>query len=204
LHRVVSAVTSGFVFAAVCLLASRGTLARAQADPAAQRRLPISVFAGTSAVETGLNGGRNASITAGIDVAFLPGRQFAPAIEYRGTLAIDKGGVDSQKNNLGGLQFAEPLGRLHPYLDLLFGRVELDYGSGFQVPGKPIFYTKSSSNVISPGAGIDVDISHNFAFKADIQLERYSTPVDPTHLYATAATLGLVYRLNFGRHPIAP
>ena len=182
------------------LLAAGQRLAAAQALPTRSLELRPSAFAGVTAVETGLNGGRNLSLTGGVDLGFLPGHTVQPALEYRGTFAIDKGRTDSQKNNLGGLKLSTHVWRAHPYVNFLYGRCEINYGAGFEVPGKPIYYTFSSSNVLSPGGGVDLDLNPFVALKLDIQLQRYNTPVSPTApLYATAATVAIEYRFHLGR-----
>ena len=167
----------------------------AQALSTAARGLAPSVFLGVSGVYTGINSGRNLSLTGGLDIAFLPGRKFQPALEYRGTFTMDQGAVDGEKNNVGGIRVTMPLKRFQPYADGLFGRGEINYlGVGLEVPGKPIYYLQSSSNVLSVGGGVDVRLSTNLAFKADVQGQRYATPVTVSgHALATVGTLGLVY-----------
>jgi hypothetical protein len=117
--------------------------------------------------------------------------------------AIDKGHVDSLKNNLGGLKLSTYYGRLHPYADLLAGRGETAYANGgYQVPSKLIFYTQSSSNVFSLGGGTDVFAADHFALKIDFQIQRYSSPVTPAgSLYSEIGTIGLVYALHLGQGP---
>lgn len=200
--------TSRVILLAVVSLAS-GLLLRAfgQARPARVQRLEASVFGGVAGTYTGLDSGRNLGFTGGFDLGFLPGKALEPWLEYRGTYAIDKGSVDGQKNQLVGLKAAVHLWRARPYANLLYGRGEISYGSGFQVPGKPIYYTLSSSNVLSPGGGVDLDFPGNalrsrFALKLDFQLQRYTTPVVPSgRLYAKSAMFGLVYRFRLGREP---
>jgi hypothetical protein len=167
----------------------------AQALSTAARGLAPSVFLGVSGVYTGINSGRNLSLTGGLDIAFLPGRKFQPALEYRGTFALDQGVVAGEKNNLGGVRVTMPLRRFRPYADGLFGRGEINYlGIGLEVPGKPIYYLQSSSNVFSVGAGVDARLSRCVSFKVDVQAQRYATPVTVSaHALATVGTLGLVY-----------
>ena len=199
MHRTLRTV----LLAALCLAAEPSTLAIAQANPAASRPLTLSAFVGASGVYTGIDSGRNLSLTGGADLAFLPYRRFQPALEYRGTFAIDQGSIDSQKNQLLGLKLTYPLKHLRPYATILFGRGEITYlGNGIQVPGKPIYYLLSSSNVLSTGAGIDLALSPSFAFKADVQLQRYATPVTTSgHILSAPITLGLNYTFHLTRHP---
>lgn len=174
--------------------------ASAQALPTSSRVLDPAVFAGVTAVETGLGSGRNVSLTAGIDLD-LPARHgLEPALEYRGTYAIDQGHVDSLKSNLLGLKVSTELKRFNPYADLLVGRGETTYANGgFQVPNKPVFYTESASNVFSFGGGLDVFVSGHLAVKFDVQAQRYSSPVTASgSVISENGTIGVVYAFRLG------
>jgi hypothetical protein len=186
---------------AVWLIVGHQRHAFAQASPAAVQNLKLSAFGGITGTYTGLASARNLGLTGGVDLGFLPFHGLYPTLEFRGTYAIDKGSIDSQNNVLGGLKIAAHLGHLYPYGNLLFGRGEISYGNGYQVPREPIFYTQSSSNVISPGGGLDLRLTDQLALKFDLQVQRYSAPVIETgHLYAKSATLGVVYHFDFNHH----
>jgi hypothetical protein len=186
---------------AVGYFVGRPTCTFAQASPVATQALQLYAFGGITGTNTGLASGKNLGLTGGVDIGFLPFRGLSPTLELRGTYPIDKGSIDSHKNVLGGIKIAAHLGRLYPYGNLLFGRGEISYGRGYQIPDKPIFYTQSSSNVISPGGGLDLNLSDQFSLKLDLQIHRYDTPVTETgHLYAKSATLGVVYRFDFNHH----
>ncbi len=172
-----------------------------QATPTATQALQLSVFGGITVTDTGLASGKDLGLTGGVNLRVPPFRGLYPELEFRGTYGVDDDGIDRQKNALGGLKIAAHLGRLQPYGDFLIGRGEINYGSGYQVPGKPIFYTQSSSIVLSPGVGLDLNLSKQWALKMDLQVQRYSTPVAETgHIYATSGTLGIVYRFDFNHH----
>lgn len=186
---------------AVWLIIGRPMPVLAQATPVATESLQIAAYGGITGTYTGLRSGKNLGVTGGVDFGFLPIRGLYPTLEFRGTYPIDKGSIDSQKNVLGGLKIAAHFGRLHPYGDFLVGRGEINYGTGYQVPGMPIFYIKSSSNIISPGGGIDLKLADQLALKFDMQVQRYATRVTNSgHLYAKSATLGVVYRFDFNHH----
>jgi hypothetical protein len=195
MRRILSFGLRGFVLLVVTASAS------AQATSTATRRITPSVFGGVTGVYTGLDSGRNLSVTAGVDVAFRPASRFHPAIEYRGMFAVGKGGTDSVKNNLGGVKVFARYGRFSPYADLLAGRGETTYANGGdQVPNTLIFYTQSASNVYSVGGGTDVFVGDHLAVKLDLQMQRYSSPVTISgHVYSETGTLGVVYVFHFGR-----
>jgi hypothetical protein len=178
--------------------------AAAQGGSTASRRITPSVFAGITSVQTGLDAGRNVSLTAGMDFELLPDHVLHPAIEYRGTYAIAKGNVDSLKTNLAGLKVSRPFRRFRPYADLLAGRGETTYANGgYQVPGKLVFYTQSSSNVFSLGGGTEVFATGDIALKLDLQVQRYSSPVTASgHVYSETGTLGIAYVFHIGHRPL--
>jgi len=187
-----------------CLAAIAAALlcshAYAQGSATASRALGISVFTGASAVDTGLNSGRNVGITVGADLTLRRRFGLNPAVEFRGTYPIEGGQADSQSNALLGIRLSGTLNRLHPYGNFLFGRGRIDYAPPLLDPQKLFYYVQSTSSVLSPGGGIVADLNDFFALRADAQLQRYDSPVTVSgHLYAVPITLGLVYRLSFDR-----
>jgi len=182
------------------------SIATAQsAKPTADQDLQLSVFGAASADYTGLSGGRNLSVTAGIDLALAPWHGTRPTLELRGIYPMDKGTIVSQKDVLGGLRLDFLLGhRVHPYGDFLFGRGQMNYGSvGYIYPLNPplgvqsFTYFVSTSYVNSPGAGFDYDLSNHFVIKIDGQYQQWgSAPTASGKLYSTLGSIGLVYRFG--------
>jgi opacity protein-like surface antigen len=183
--------------------------AAAQSLPTASRPLELSAFGGVSADYTGFNGGKNGSLSAGIDLALPPYRGLRPTLEVRGLYPEDKGNVVSQKAGFGGLRVDFLLGhRVHPYGDFLFGRGEMDYpGAGYDYPLDPPpgvlswNYQISIANILSPGAGVDYDLSRRLAIKIDGQYQIWSgdqrpIPTASTKVHPTIATIGVVYRFG--------
>ena len=171
----------------------------AQAAPAGTQKLQLSAFAAATGTFTGLEGGKNLAITAGADLTFLGFRRFHPAFEARGTYPIDEGHISSQKNFLLGPKVEFPLGRLHPYADFLSGRGQIDYHSPGFVFGDTLFIS-SNTFVYSPGVGLDCNLTHNLAVKADVQFQHWDTPATTSGtIHPTALTLGVVYTFDFNR-----
>jgi hypothetical protein len=168
-----------------------------QAKPTASRALELSTFGGVSADYTGLSGGRNGSLSVGVDLAFAPYRGLRPTVELRGLYPLDKGTIVSQKAGFGGLRVDFLLGhRAHPYGDFLFGRGQMNYGtSGYLY--NDYNYLVTTTYVYSPGAGVDLDLTRRLAIKLDGQYQSWGdTPTASTTVHSTIATVGLVYRFG--------
>jgi hypothetical protein len=192
---------SAFALALPLAIFAAAHTAWAQSAPTATQPLQLSVFAGATGTFTNLEGGKNLAITAGADLTFLAFRLFRPSLEARGTYPIDNGHISSQKYFLLGPKVEYPIGRFHPYADFLIGRGEIDYNPPF-VFGS-LQYLSSNTVVYSPGVGLDYNLSHNFAIKAEAQFQYWNTPVTPSGtIHPTAVTFGVVYDFDFnhGHH----
>lgn len=186
------------LFAAIASLVPAG---HAQAVPTATQQLQLSAFAGITGTYTDFEGGKNGSITAGVDVTLLTLPLFQPSLELRGTYPIDSGHIDSQFNFLGGPKVAYPVGRFSPYANFLIGRGQIDYLNGGYLYND-LLYLSSSSTVFSPGGGIDIALTNRWSFKADFQYQFWETPAAPSGtIHPKATTFGLVYHFDLNpRH----
>lgn len=189
--------------------------AQATASATATQALGLSAFGGGTGTYTNVLGGRNLGITAGADLGFLTFHRYRPVLELRGVYPIHKGQIDAQKEVLGGLKVERRFGRIHPYVDFLVGRGQIDYQRGGLQVGF-INFIKSTSLVYSPGVGLDFDVTPQWAIKADFQYQRWSVPfaiVDGSPaasrlagaattgtIHPKVMTLGAVYRFDFN-HP---
>lgn len=178
---------------------SRSTFA--QSTPTATQQLQLSAFVGGTGTFTNLAGGKNLDITAGADITVLTFRRFRPAAEIRGSYPIDEGTISSQKNFLLGPKFEYPIGRLHPYANFLIGRGGIDYIRGGYIFGN-VRYLSSNTLVLSPGVGLDYNLTHQLAVKVDFQYQHWNTPtVASGSISPKAATLAAVYIFDFNpRH----
>jgi opacity protein-like surface antigen len=181
-------------------LSSLSHSASAQSSPSATQQLQLSAFVAGTGTFTNLQGGKNLDITAGVDLTFLSFRLFRPAVELRGSYPIDEGHISSQKNFLVGPKVEYPIGRLHPYADFLIGRGEINYLNGGYLYGN--IYIRTNTTVYSPGFGLDYNLTHNLAVKADFQYQHWDTPVVPSgSISPKATTFGAVYVFDFNpRH----
>ena len=183
--------------AAVVALAQ---VATAQSMPAASQQLQLSAFVAATGTYTRLEGGKNLGVTAGADITYLGFRLLRPAVEVRGTYPVNSGHISSQKSFLVGPRVEYPIGRFHPYGDLLFGRGAITYLNGGFIVG-PLQYLSSNTFIYSPGAGADYDLNHHVGIKADAQFEHWNTPVVASgSISPVALTGGLVYTFDFNSH----
>ena len=180
----------------------------AQSMATASRGVIPSAFAGITGTYTGLDGGRNLGITAGIDIGFRPFFGLLPSIEGRGTYPVDNGSIAGEEHAEGGLRVQKRYGRFRPYADFLFGRGELNYqNGGLAVPMQAFRYVQTTSNVISPGLGVEADLSPHLAILFDGQYQIWQVPFDPSgktsnasHISSFPGTIGVVYRFNWLKH----
>ena len=180
--------------------------ARAQSAPTAAKLLELSTFGGINGTYTGLAGGRNLGITAGVDIGVRSFHGYRPFLEGRGTYPVDGGTIDRQKNALGGVRVERfILPSLRVYGDFLLGRGEINYeNGGFPDPSGNFLILSSTSNVYSPGAGAEYRLTSQISGLLDVQFQRYETPATPSGtLWSTPILLGLRYRFNFNRHGYA-
>ncbi len=156
----------GLLFLNVLLVAS---VARAQAAPTAARNVDLTVFAGVARNYTGLSGGQNGSVSAGLDLNLPPVFLVRPSLEVRGLSPFSKGKVDEEKDLLGGVRLGTSLGSVEPYVDLLGGRGEISFVQPYVTFAGTFLYRQPASTVISPGAGLRVRLSGNLSAFGDLQ-----------------------------------
>lgn len=173
------------------------------AQATANKPVEISTFGGLTAIATGLAGGKNLGITAGVNVGVRSFSGFRPFLEGRGTYPVVDGDVDHQKNAVGGVRVERMLRPgLRVYGDLLLGRGEIKYGNGgYPTPGGQELVVKSISNVYSPGLGAEYAFTDQLSGLIDVQFQRYGTPATPSGaIWAIPMMLGARYSFNFNGH----
>lgn len=191
------------VAAAMALL---GANAHAQGAPTAQKLIEISTFGGVNGTYTGLSGGKNLGITAGVDVGVRSFYGFRPYLEGRGTYPVDGGHIAEQRNALGGVRIERPIRPgLRVYGDFLLGRGRIDYlNGGYPDPTGNFLIIRSTSNVYSPGGGAEFRVTDHFSGLVDAQFQHYATPATASgSLWSTPIMVGVRYRLDFNRHGYA-
>jgi opacity protein-like surface antigen len=190
-----------------CRLFSLGLLifcasaaSHAQGNATDARAIQLYGFGGGTGVYTGLNGGHNIGVTAGVDLGFGAHYGFLPMLEVRGTYPVDSGTIVNERNFLGGVHVDRQYRAAHPYVDLLYGRGQLQYqGIGQPYYTDPNFNAiRENSNIYSLGGGVDYDVTQSFAAKVDLQLQHYGTKVTASgSINSTLITIGVVYRFGY-------
>ena len=196
-----------YLIAATALLAANAHAQSSQ--PTADKLFEISTFGGINGTYTGLSGGKNLGITAGVDVGTRSYHGFRPFLEGRGTYPIDGGHIDAQRSALGGIRVERHvLPGLRVYGDFLLGRGQIDYeNGGYPSPDGRFLILKSTGNVFSPGVGAEYRLMDHLSGVVDVQFQHWDSPATASgHLWATPILLGARYRFNFNRHgyPVAP
>ena len=123
-------------------------------------------------------------------------------------LAVDNGSIVGEEHAEGGLRLGKRYGSFRPYVDFLFGRGELNYqNGGLAVPMQAFRYIQTTSNVVSPGLGFEVDVSEQLAVRFDGQYQIWNVPFDPsgktsnaTHISSFPGTVAVVYRFSWLQH----
>lgn len=180
----------------------RGTIHGQATQSTADRPVGISFFAGGAASFTGIQGVKNYGITGGVDLRLKQYAGFRPAIEIRGFYPVDSNALVNHRDVLAGIRVERGFGKFLPYVDGLFGRSSLHYNPYLPSPDGSYAYTRSSSNVYSPGGGVEYSLTPHYALKGDVQYQRFSTPVtDSGHVFATTITVGVAYHLFGGEAP---
>jgi hypothetical protein len=182
--------------------------ASSQSLSTATQQMSLSAWGGATGTYINLPlGGRNFGISAGVDLRVWQFHGILPSVEIRGTYPFSKGTIAAEENALAGVKLEYPLGsRYHPYVDFLFGRGKMQYqGRGYISPDGLFLYQQTFSNVLSPGAGVDIDVNHHFALKLDAQLWHMKVPVTTSgSINSLAGTVGVIYRFDFNHPPKAP
>ena len=171
-----------------------------QSIPVATQQLQISAFSGVTPTSTGIGQGNNFTVTAGADIAFVGFRRIPSVIEIRGSYPVAGGNVDKQRSFVAGPVIGYTVGRFRPYVDFLIGKGAINYLSGGYVFGDAK-YISSSTVVYSPGVGLDYNVTHHFALKADLQYQHWDVPVVASgYINPRVVCLGGKYMFDFNPH----
>ncbi|MEZ2348080.1 hypothetical protein [Terriglobus sp. RCC_193] len=182
----------------------------AQANqPTAVRTLVPSAFVMVGGTATGVagrsqasltDGGKNLTLTGGLDLGFHTFGHYLLAAEVRGSYPLDSGKIVGEKDILGGARLSYETGRLfRPYVDGLFGRGQMTYQNKGYAIGN-LLYTQTASNIYAAGGGVELDIAPWISLKADVQAKHWNTPVlQSGSTWSGQVSIGAAYRFGAGQ-----
>jgi hypothetical protein len=163
---------SFFRFASILLATAIAPSCSAQAIPDADKAADISAFLGFQYANPDYGAPNNTGVGAGLNYTRYFPIPVAPSIEARANLT--NGTNVKERTYLVGLQAkARVFRRYHPYVDFLLGKGTIHFNT--HATG----YIGDNSTVYNFGGGIDIDLLHNFALRADIQRQSWSLGSSP-------------------------
>lgn len=175
------------------VLAVASLSASAQASFTASRTLGISVFAGGMHLNTDY-GDTNYGVVFGADLT-RRFRLFNAGLEARATIS-SQGDAVKETTFGGGLRLGKDFRRFHPYADVLVGEGTITFTHPVVYPTGP--YASDNSAIFSFGGGLDYDLTHSFALKADYNSQSWHLGEEQNRLTPAAFTVGIVYQIPFG------
>jgi hypothetical protein len=177
----------GFVFAALTWAA--GPRCAAQAIPDADKAVDLSAFLGYEYAHPAYGPGNNHGEGFGLNFTrYFP---FPVAFSLEGRVNLTNGTDIRERTYLGGLQAkARIFHRYHPYVDFLLG------GGNIHFNTTATGIINDTSTVYNYGAGIDIDLIRNFAFRADIQRQNWAL-ADAAGFSPKILLIGLHYTIPF-------
>jgi len=187
------------ICALLCSVAAMDSFARAQADYTLHRPADLLVFGGYGYTKPDFDTPHNNGFTFGADYDRSFGWRVVPGLELRGNLNTGQFSTE-QSFLVGPRAHVNVAGRFHPYGYFLAGAGVITYPEY----GSPVH---DGGRVFSAGGGVDVDVAHNFMFRADFQYEgwnmgknSYTKPNgEDFTITPSTVTVGVTYRIPFKR-----
>ena len=162
----------------------------AQAVPTAFKTTDISAFGGYLNASPAYGPTRNNGEAFGAIVT----RYFRIPVDtaLEGRVNLTNGTYIQQHTYLGGLQIkADFLHRLHPYADFLAGQGTLHFNT------TATGHINDNSIVYNYGAGLDLDLIHNFQLRADFQHQIWTIGRTPSSFAPNIFFFGVNYVIPF-------
>jgi hypothetical protein len=186
----------------VCIADS--AVLHAQATAAAQRTGDLSVFGLYTRLTPDYGPQQNNGVIFGVDYTRNVRWWVQPSVEFRAKIA--KGATADEKTFGGGIRAVKTINKFTPYADFMISQGSIN----FHLADPPLLadgtpYTSDTSIVYSYGGGLDYHITGNFSARGDFQFERWRLDkyvpaiYKPIDLAPTGWSLGVVYRIPFGR-----
>jgi hypothetical protein len=178
-----------FGFALTVLALSSERTCAAQAIPDSYKSADISAFLGYEYADPAYGPDKNNGEGFGLNYTRYFPIPVAPSIEARVNLT---NGTDvKERTYLIGLQAkARFLGRYHPYADFLVGTGTIHFNT------RATGYIGDNSTIYNYGGGIDIELIHHLALRADIQRQSWSIG-SAAGFSPTIVLIGVHYTIPF-------
>ncbi len=169
----------------------------AQGLPTASKEAAISFFGTYSRVSTDRSSQKDNGFTVGFAYTRYLHWLLTPSLEVRCKIAT--GGTVSEKTFGGGLRVEHRFKNFYPYGDFFGSYGKITFANPVtSVPGPRYYY--DDSTVYSTGAGLDYDITSNWAARVDYQFEHWHTGFRNTFT-PQIFSIGILYRIPFKPYP---
>ncbi len=169
----------------------------AQGLPTASKEAAISFFGTYSRVSTDRSSQKDNGFTVGFAYTRYLHWLLTPSLEVRCKIAT--GGTVSEKTFGGGLRVEHRFKNFYPYADFFGSYGKITFANPVtSVPGPRYYY--DDSTVYSTGAGLDYDITSNWAARVDYQFEHWHTGFRNTFT-PQIFSIGILYRIPFKPYP---
>jgi opacity protein-like surface antigen len=178
-------------------LALHSEFFEAQGLPAASKEAAISFFGAYSRVNTDRSSQKDNGFTVGFDYTRYLHWLLTPSLEVRCKIAT--GDTVSEKTFGGGIRVEHRFKNFYPYANFFGSYGKITFTNPItSVPGPR--YSYDDSTVYSTGAGLDYDITSNWAARVDYQFEHWHTGFRNTFT-PQVFSIGILYRIPFKPYP---
>jgi hypothetical protein len=169
----------------------------AQGRPTASKEAAISLFGTYSRVSTDRSSQKDNGFMVGAAYTRYLHWLLTPSLEVRCKIAT--GGTVSEKTFGGGIRVEHRFKNFYPYADFFGSYGKITFANPItSVPGPRFYY--DDSTVYSAGAGLDYDITPNWAARVDYQFEHWHTGFKNTFT-PQIFSIGILYRIPFKPYP---
>jgi opacity protein-like surface antigen len=182
-----------FSLLTLLLLVFRSESNEAQSRPTASKEAAISFFGTYSRVSTDRESEKDNGFTVGFAYTRYLHWLLTPSLEVRSKIAT--GGTVSEKTFGGGIRVEHRFKNFYPYANFFGSYGKITFTNPItSVPGPRYYY--DDSTVYSTGAGLDYDITSNWAARVDYQFEHWHTGLKNTFT-PQIFSIGILYRIPF-------
>jgi opacity protein-like surface antigen len=169
----------------------------AQGLPTASKEAAISFFGAYSRVNTDRSSQKDNGFTVGFAYTRYLHWFLTPSLEVRCKIA--NGDSVVEKTFGGGIRVEHRFKNFYPYANFFGSYGKIRFTNPItSVPGPRYYY--DDSTVYSTGAGLDYDITSNWAARVDYQFEHWHTGLKNTFT-PQIFSIGILYRIPFKPYP---